>query len=190
MRTELEKYARTEREQGPLAWWGACGEEDAWRWVGTRVRGDRHGTARGVGHGPGRPHLSQRGSRATTNAETLDRHRRDRDRMVMRAADARGQARCISRLTPGQMPVGALPLSMSMSMSLLVCGVAVEPSLVWLACSVWLEGSVIGTLRVHVCERRRSAGRHQRRDEQHIRDALDHDFYPDEGPSRCQPTGC
>ena len=102
----------------------------------------------------------------------------------MRAADARGQARCISRLTPGQMPVGALPLSMSMSMSPLVCGVAVEPSL------VWLEGSVIGTSRVHVCERRRSAGRHQRRDEQHIRDALDHDFYPDEGPSRCQPTGC
>ena len=72
----------------------------------------------------------------------------------MPVADERGRGRSIGRLTPPQMPVGALPLMMSVS----VCGLAVCPSLFWLGCSVWLECSVIGTLRVNVCERRRSTG--------------------------------
>ena len=152
---------------------GACGEEDAWRWVGTSVCGDRHGPARAVGHASGRPHLSQRRSRTTANAGTLDCNRRDRDRgMVMLGADERGRVRCIRRLTLGQMPVGALPL--------MVCGVVVGPSVF---CR-WRSG--MGALRVNVSERRRSADRHQRHDEQHMRDALEHHFYPDQGPTRCQ----
>ena len=71
----------------------------------------------------------------------------------MPVADERGGG-SISRLTPPQMPVGALPLMMSVS----VCGLAVCPRLFWSGCSVWLECIVIATLRVHVCERRRSAG--------------------------------
>ena len=155
--------------------WGARGEEDEWRWVGTSVRVDRHRPARGVRHDPGFPHLSQREIRATTNAGSLDRNRRYRDRsMVMQAADERGRARSVSRRLQFQMPVGALLLMM--------CGVAVGQNLFGLRCSA------VVAMCVHVCERRRPAGRHQRHGEQQMRHALDHRFYPDHGPTRCQPA--
>ena len=160
--------------------WGACGEENAWWWIGTRVRGDRHGTAGGVGHGRGVPHVIQRGRGMTTTAETLDRHRRDRDRrMVIRVADERRRAKPISRLTSGRMPVGALSLMMSVS----VVGLGVGPSLLRLGCGVKLECSVVGTVPVDVCERRRSGGRHQHHNERHMRDELEHDYY-----SACSAT--
>lgn len=94
----------------------------------------------------------------------------------MRLADERRRARSLSRLPPGRMRVGALTLGM------VVFGGAVRQGLGRLRCRVLM------VRRVNVCERRRSPGRDQHRDEQHMRDALEHHFYRDDGPRRCQPV--
>ncbi len=93
----------------------------------------------------------------------------------MPVADERGRARSVSHLTPGQMPVSALPL--------MVCGVAVCPSRFWLRCS----GVV--ALRVNVREWRRSAGRYERYNEEHTRGALKHRSYFEEGRSHLSIHG-
>ena len=62
----------------------------------------------------------------------------------MPVADERGRVRPIGRLTPGQMPVDALPL--------MVCGVLVGLSFFWRWCSEMVA------LGVNVPERRRSVG--------------------------------
>ena len=56
--------------------WGAGGENDAWRSVGTCLRGDRYRLALKVRHDPGLPHPNQRGSRANTNAGIVLRQMR------------------------------------------------------------------------------------------------------------------
>ena len=94
--------------------------------------------------------------------------------MVLSDVAERVRAGCIRHMTPGRMPVGALPL--------MVCGLAVGRSL---SCP---RRIVVVAMWVDVCERCRSASRHQRPDEQHTHNPMDHHFYPDEGPSRCQPA--
>ncbi len=93
----------------------------------------------------------------------------------MPVADERCRARSVSHLMPGQMPVSALPL--------MVCGVAVCPS------RFWLRRSGVVALRVNVREWRRSAGRYQRHDEEHTRDALKHRSYFEEGRSYLSTHG-
>ena len=72
----------------------------------------------------------------------------------MPVADERGRGRSIGRLTPPQMPVGALPLMMSVS----VCGLAVRPSLFWLGWQCLAGVQCDRDFAVNVCERRRSTG--------------------------------
>ena len=125
-------------------------------------------SAWGIRHDPGHPHLNERGSRASTSTGTLDRSRRERDRgMVLSDVAERVRAGCIRHMAPGRMPVGAL--------SLMVCGLAVGRSLSCPRCTV------VVAMWVDVCERCRSAGRHQRPDEQHTHNPMDHHFYLDQG---------
>ena len=92
----------------------------------------------------------------------------------MRAAGKSRRARFLSGLGSRQMPVCTSPVTER--------GVAVAQSIVWLHSIVPL------TMRVDVCERLYSTGRHHRYDEEHTCDVTQHRFYPDEGPNRCQPV--
>ena len=153
----FEKYA----PDGTLDRWGACSEDDAWLSVGTSVRGDRHGLARKIRHDPDLPQLNQGGRRANTNAGMRNVNWRGCDReMVMSVAYESVRGRC-------------------MAISLTRLGDA-TPKV-----SDQLPLSQTPPVQGHACERVRFAGRHQRRDEQRTRNAMDHRFHPDEGPG-CQ----
>ena len=92
----------------------------------------------------------------------------------MRVAGKSRRARFLSALGSRQMPMCTRPLT--------VWGVAVTGSL------FWLHGTMTVTMWVDVCERLYSTGRHNRNNEKHTRDVIQHRFYPDEGPNRCQPV--
>ena len=139
MRKSLQTRSERDATDGTLDRWGACGEDDAWPSVGTRVRGDRHGLARKVRYDPGLPYLNQGGRRGNTNAGTRDVNRRECDReMVMSVAYESGRARykAVWVTTCGDGASDQLPRSRT-------------PPIV-----------------ARVCERLRSAGHHQRHDEQ------------------------